>query len=457
MLVYPFKEPKMPHFRWIPFLLIIGISFSCAGKISSKSPLTPETAPIPWPDARFMVLSDTHVYSRELGVSGAAFEEYLLHDRKLLVESVEVLEEAVKRVAASRPDFLIVCGDLTKDGEKLNHELLASKWRALEQAGTPVFVVPGNHDIDNPHAQRFAETKSEPVERVSASEFAQIYAQFGYGEALDRDPDSLSWVAEPAPGLWLVGVDSAQYESNLADGRPKTAGKIREATIRWLSAVFAKASQARKALVVLHHHGLLEHYRGERRFNSQYLIEDGERLAEFYSENGVRLVFTGHHHAQDIALKTWNDGRWLYDVETGSLVTPPFPLRTVVFEKGSATIHSEFIDEIPSYRDRGLRFQEAGARTIRQGIESLIERTMVSVLVDTKEAAILSRQVAASLMAHYYGDEEFLGSEKLKTQGLGLVASLLVAYGRDLVDGFWEDPAPPDNNITIGPDGRFTK
>jgi len=41
---------------------------------------------------------------------------------------------------------------------------------------------------------------------------------------------------------------------------------------------------------------------------------------------GIRLIFTGHYHANDIVEFT-NDGKTLYDIQTGSLVTPPYSYR----------------------------------------------------------------------------------------------------------------------------------
>ena len=70
---------------------------------------------------------------------------------------------------------------------------------ALDAAGVPVLVVPGNHDVLNPRAARFSGDAAEPVAGVAPEEFAAIHADLGYGEALERDPASLSYVAEPVP------------------------------------------------------------------------------------------------------------------------------------------------------------------------------------------------------------------------------------------------------------------
>ena len=60
-----------------------------------------------------------------------------------------------------QPDALILSGDLTQNGEKVNHEELAKKLRLLESQGVPVVVIPGNHDINHPSAASFEGTEKK--------------------------------------------------------------------------------------------------------------------------------------------------------------------------------------------------------------------------------------------------------------------------------------------------------
>ena len=57
-------------------------------------------------------------------------------------------------------DYLLIPGDLTKDGDYVSHTTLASileNWE--EQTGVPVLVTNGNHDINNYNAQTFENGK----------------------------------------------------------------------------------------------------------------------------------------------------------------------------------------------------------------------------------------------------------------------------------------------------------
>ena len=78
-----------------------------------------------YPQTSFVVLSDPHFFDPTLGTSGAAFLDYLDKDRKLLAESEELLDAAIKAIEPIHAEFVIISGDLTKDGEKHNHQKLA--------------------------------------------------------------------------------------------------------------------------------------------------------------------------------------------------------------------------------------------------------------------------------------------------------------------------------------------
>ena len=179
-----------------------------------------------YPPAQFAVISDLHIFDTSLGSEGPLFEEYLNSDRKLLIESIEILEAVVERLRTEDLDFVIVSGDLTKDGELLNHQRCASILSALLEDGTKVYVVPGNHDILNGHAVMFEQDTTQPVPTVTPAEFAEIYKEMGYGEAIRRDSASLSYVVEPLPGLWIVAMDACRYRDNRADRPPVVDGRF---------------------------------------------------------------------------------------------------------------------------------------------------------------------------------------------------------------------------------------
>lgn len=281
-----------------------------------------------YPDLRFMVLSDTHVYDSSLGTSGAAWDAYMAEDRKLLKDSEETLKEAVVRIESAKPDFVLVTGDLTKDGERQCHQLFAKYLAEIEAAGIKCYVLPGNHDINNPAAMRFPPSGGlEVIPNVSAEEFVSIYRADGYGDAVYRDPASLSYVASPAPGLWILMLDSAKYEHNAGLKWSETSGAIREPTYRWIEERLQEAKAKGIAVIAAEHHPLMEHFAGMKAKYPEYIVDDNWRLASLLASYDVSLFFSGHYHASSIVTHRWDDkapaglaGKYIVDVETGSLV-----------------------------------------------------------------------------------------------------------------------------------------
>ncbi|MBN1132176.1 MAG: metallophosphoesterase [Bacteroidales bacterium] len=134
--------------------------------------------------------------------------EYLGLDRKLLEISDPIFRKVYSELIEEKPDILLIPGDLTKDGELMSHEVMANLLQDLENAGIKVYVIPGNNDIDNPDALSYVTEPPVPVENIDADDFAEIYGNFGYNEALYRDENSLSYICQPYSNLWILGIDN---------------------------------------------------------------------------------------------------------------------------------------------------------------------------------------------------------------------------------------------------------
>lgn len=397
-------------------------------------------------DADFMVFSDPHLYSRSLGAEGKAWEEYLLKDRKLLAESEDLLLQALEEVRREKPQFLLIPGDLTKDGELVNHRLLASHLRALAEDGIPSFVVPGNHDVANPHAKAFGPEGEFSVPSVSPGEFAEIYREAGYGAAFSRDPASLSYAAEPVPGLVLLALDACRYEEQKPGGAPITDGRLKSATVAWLRTVLSQGQRAGKNFIVMIHHGLVEHFRGAESLLGAYIVDGFRELTPWLAQEGVRLAFTGHGHAQDIT-SAWG----LTDVETGSLVTWPNPLRRVELRGRRARITSRFLTGFPAWKGPGA-FGDYAREYARAGMESFALQVGKRRLgLSDSDGRKIASQGALALLAHYRGDEAGAPDPRdlWNTEGLGFWAFLVAEYLRPVAHGLSEDLPPEDNDVVV--------
>jgi 3',5'-cyclic AMP phosphodiesterase CpdA len=402
-----------------------------------------------YPETNFVVFSDPHVYDPSLGTEGKAFENYLASDRKLLRESTEIMEAAIAAIKSEKASFVLVPGDMTKDGELSSHQLVISYLKQLEASGKQVYVVPGNHDIKNGHSFKYVGDTAERVPNITPAEFVDMYGDFGYKEALYRDTASLSYVAEPQSGLWLLALDSCRYAENVENEAPITDGKFSTATMQWIEDMLEKAATEKKAVIVMVHHGIVEHYVGQEKNFGEYLLDDFPAVSRLLATYNVRLVFTGHYHAQDITLARWpQPDKFIFDIETGSLVTYPAPYRIVSIDATQqAAIRTKHVESIRSHPND---FQEYARAYVQSGIEGIATRAIMGYKVNQAEAEKLAGQVAQAFLAHYAGDEYLpAGQEAMQTSGLSIPGWVVVNFRKNLVIGLWHDLPPPDNNVTI--------
>lgn len=293
---------------------------------------------------RIAVMSDLHYLSPDMIADTEDFEHAFNSDRKLLKESSSVLHEMLERVRADKPDILLVSGDLTKDGEQECHAALAKQLQQLQQdvPGLKIYVINGNHDIRNYNAKNFntADGKAVPATRTHPEDFKRIY-DFVYSDptviatftpAAGNKAGSLSYVARPVEGLTIVAMDTCRYsKENTSNGTDEheTSGAISADLEKWVIEQTA-AAKARGDLVIgLEHHGLVPHFDVEPTILPMYLVNGYERIAQEYADAGMSVVFTGHMHAVDIAAMTTKAGNTFYDIETGSALTYPCPVRFV--------------------------------------------------------------------------------------------------------------------------------
>ena len=293
---------------------------------------------------RIAVMSDLHYLSPDMIADTEDFEHAFNSDRKLLKESSSVLREMLERVRADKPDILLVSGDLTKDGEQECHAALAKQLQQLQQdiPGLKIYVINGNHDIRNYNAKNFntPDGKAVPATRTHPEDFKRIY-DFVYSDptviatftpAAGNEAGGLSYVARPVEGLTIIAMDTCRYsKENTSNGTDEheTSGAISADLEKWVIEQTA-AAKARGDLVIgLEHHGLVPHFDVEPTILPMYLVNGYERIAQEYADAGMSAVFTGHMHAVDIAAMTTKAGNTFYDIETGSALTYPCPIRFV--------------------------------------------------------------------------------------------------------------------------------
>ena len=294
---------------------------------------------------KIAVLSDIHVMSPELIVNdGTAWQKFLASDRKLLDYSQEVYDVLIEKFLASKPDILLITGDLTKDGEMASHQYVVAGLERLREAGVRVYVIPGNHDRGTENAFIFDGDNRTKAEVASASDFEKLYQNYGYNSASVRESTTLTYACEPVEGLVLIGIDSGNN------------GSLSTTTLNWVCLQAQKARNEGKQVIAMMHHPLFPHVNNLEKFMGSYRVNDHENVRNRLIDSGIRVILTGHVHMSDIA-KDYNANLTdsIYDVNTGSSISYPCEYRVMTLSEDMKllSIRTGHVTSLPSDEDFG--------------------------------------------------------------------------------------------------------
>ena len=269
---------------------------------------------------RFAIVSDLHI-----ALNHTIWDH---PSRFHLVEvSIPAFNSVIQHLIQLDLDFLLIPGDLTQHGEPENHFWLADK---LSQLPFPVYVVPGNHDVP---------VLSANEQPIGFADFPYYYHKFGYD-----NPEQLYYSCQILPGVRLIGLNSNTFDE---DG--KQIGRLDQKQFQWLETELSKIDD--ELVLVMIHHNVIEHLpdQSNHPMANRYMLENAPELVNLLHKYGVRLVFTGHLHIQDVAY-----ANGIYDITTGSLVSYPHPYRVIEFTRNDTgtewlQIVSHRVESVPDF------------------------------------------------------------------------------------------------------------
>lgn len=269
---------------------------------------------------KFYIVTDTHFYEPSLGASGKAYEEYMKTEQILLAESSDMVKAVFSQIMADKEtEYVIMPGDVSKNGERESHKSLIKELYKLKEAGKKVYILTASHDY-NEWSRSFKNDELVPVEGVSHQELYDLYYDFGYSEALAVDKQTLSYVAEIAPKVRLLAVNSDSCE--------ETKGVIDDRLLEWLQIQIDEAKKDGCFIFAICHYPVVPCV-PVFDFVGDAQIRNWRRFATFLADNGVELIFTGHMHIQSINEFYSRQGNRLIDVCTSATVGSPVQYRKI--------------------------------------------------------------------------------------------------------------------------------
>ncbi len=398
---------------------------------------------ISYPNTKFLIFTDPHYFSKKLWGDFDKTINWLEEDKKFLLYSHKVIDYAVSQMCKVNADFVIISGDLSKDGEYESHIDFSNILKRLQDSGKKVYVVPGNHDINNGLASKVVGDKSEFVKSVNSEDFEKIYYKFGYQDAISKDKKSLSYLSEPIEGLLVLNIDSNMWRENKKGEYCKTDGIIYSDTLKWIEDIFRKYNE--KQIIVNIHHAVLEHFRYQKKYYPEFLIKNNKKFAQLMVKYGVQLVFTGHYHAQDITKENIN-GLDIYDIETGSFATYPLPWRECEIINNKLIIKSHIMKK-PLID--GFTSSAYSKNLYQSKVRKMAKIALSKYRIPIKDQNIIIPIIVDSYFSHLKGDEKKLDFKKYKLNKLSFIGKILFLIKKRLIVSWMTDIPPEDNNVEI--------
>lgn len=247
----------------------------------------------PYVPPTVILATDLHYQSHQADDRGQAFQTFVENcDGKVVEYLPELLEAFLDEVIEKEPSALVLSGDITMNGESINHQELAERLRRVQDAGIQVLVIPGNHDINNTNAAVYFGDEKKQTSSVTGDEFLELYYDYGYDQAFSRDETSLSYAYALDEKNWLLMLDSAQY-----DPVNRVEGRIRDTTLEWMEGVLQEAEEKGVFVLPIAHHNLLSQ---SRMYTTQCTMENHLQVIELLEKYGCPLFLSGHLHVQRI-------------------------------------------------------------------------------------------------------------------------------------------------------------
>ncbi len=437
-------------------------------------------------DVKFGHLSDIHYFAEtEMGETEedkAEFREIMLMDNILSGYSPEITDAALANLAKQAKngeiEFLLVSGDLTRNAEYAGHIELAEKFAKFEEeTGIQIYVINGNHDINNPRAAYYdgdeivnGKDNPELFDELSTSpeEFEEIYKNFGftaeggyysrYKEKASNSEGSLSYAIDVNDDYRLIAIDSQRYSAdNTDDGTDEqlTSGIVSDELLAWAVAECEKAQDEGKTIIGMTHTNVVPHFDTEVDILDQFVLYGWEKVADALAAAGMHYIVSGHTHMQEVASHITDSGEPITDIVASSILSYPNMYRTIemsTYATGriDCTYNTYDVDEdIPVYIDgvaqaKPFRYfawtNNFGGDNIKNFVNNVLEyQIRYGFGKDVKDAGGLYKYIT-NLLDFNELMSDLLGSKLLGGVSATAIKSLLLTLCNQIEDLYLSDP-----------------
>lgn len=273
-----------------------------------------------------VVATDLHYLSSELTDYGSFFTKMVNSaDGKNMYYIEQITDAFVDTILEEKPEILILSGDLTFNGEKKSHLELKEKLEKIQNNGTQILVIPGNHDIDRSSAASFFGDSYQFVDSVSSEEFSKIYNEFGLHDSLQKDDNSLSYVYKVRSDFWILLLDTNSKHTNY----------LSKNSLKWVEETLKQAKAEGSKVLAVSHQNVFVH---NPYFRDGFVIHHADELEELYKKYQVIANLSGHIHIQHIEQTRFPE------ILTSALSVSPHQYGKLTIDGEKLDYHAQSID-----------------------------------------------------------------------------------------------------------------
>ena len=274
-----------------------------------------------------MIATDMHVLASEY-TGDYFYEPNALFDGKVTHYSNEYFDAFLAEVMEKKPELLILSGDLTLNGSIQSHEEMVARLTKVQESGTQVLVIPGNHDVDVT-AGDYSQEEPVVVESLNSEDFFTYYESFGPNQAISRDETSFSYIYEASPYLRILMLDTNCYHK----------GSVQANTLEWLEKELRNAKLAGAEVMAVTHQNLHIH---NPLLYFTYQLYNADELLALYEKYDVKVNISGHIHVQSIVTDS------VPEIVVSSLAVPDTQYGQIVYD-GKTLEYTTHTTDVASY------------------------------------------------------------------------------------------------------------
>jgi len=238
------------------------------------------------------------------------------------------------------------------------------------------------------------------VEGLSSNEFMELYAPFGYEQAISRDEQSFSYCTQAGESLRIIMLDANCYG----------IGFLKDGTLAWLEEELKQAQQDGQQIITVSHQNLYAH---SPLLSFGYQLYNAGKLLPLLEEYGVRCHLSGHMHIQSIM-----EGA-VTEIATESLCVSPVQYGWIEL-RGSQLSYSTRQTEVSKWSEEQgmddpqlLDFEAYADSFFRQLGESQITEALAGSGLSEEEIQLMAEAYNEVNSAYFAGrapDTEAVGS-----------------------------------------------